>query len=95
MPYDGDMTINATASEFKIVAIDAYDWTGDLLSEIDGPESITLYNIDAHSDILFLLKGANDTVLPATFDIEVSCQSAAVMCTATCDRSLSLLVLSA
>ena len=77
MPYDGDMTLDASASDFNISEIVAYDSNNNLLAHSNPFLSIlTVYKLLHFGDYNFTITGA-DGVSSGTFDIVIGCESSA------------------
>jgi len=75
MPYDGDLTVDAFASDFTIGAIWGYDSDENELTNVDAwPSTLTAHDLHANEDYSFLLAGA-DGVSEGTFDISIACWS--------------------
>jgi len=78
MQYDGDLTVDASGSDFAIGAIWGYDADENELTDVDmyaSPGSLTAHNLNANGDYSFLLAGADGYVSEGTFDIAIVCSS--------------------
>merc|ERR1719356_649492 len=76
MPYDGDMTMDCSASDFEIEAIIAYDSAGAELSDTAStPSILTIQDVVHDGDYSFMIQGAAG-ISSGTFDCEIKCSSA-------------------
>merc|ERR1712032_471630 len=74
MPYDGDMTFDATGSDFEIASITAHDSAGDELSDTDAsPSILTVHNLMHSGDYFFVISGAHAGT--GVFDFVIQCSS--------------------
>ena len=86
MPYNGDMTLDATASDFDISQIKAYDASGVLLTDADAsPSKLTVHDLLHAGDYSFVIEGYG--VSTGTFDIVIECSSDAPTISPTVNRS--------
>merc|ERR1719244_2585353 len=75
MPYDGDMTVDMSASDFQIGMITAYDSRNVELIDVDPSASaLTVHDLTHSGDYLFVIVGA-EGVHRGTFDIVIRCSS--------------------
>merc|ERR1719356_2189973 len=75
MPYDGDMTVDLSGSDFEIGSITAYDSANVELTDVDSTASIlTVRDLTHSGDYSIVIEGA-DYVSSGTFDIQISCSS--------------------
>merc|ERR1719356_1156190 len=75
MPYDGDMTVDLSGSDFEIGSITAYDSAEVELTDVDSAASIlTVRDLTHSGDYSIVIEGA-DYVSSGTFDIQISCSS--------------------
>merc|ERR1719391_838015 len=75
MPYDGDMTMDCSGSDFEIGSITAYDSSGNELTDVDYAASIvTVHDLGHGGDYLFFVDGA-DGVSSGTYDCAIECSS--------------------
>jgi len=75
MPYSGDMTLDASASDFGIASITAYDEDNDVeLTDVDKkPSMLTVHDLSANGNYLFTIEGAKGKT--GTFDVVIECSS--------------------
>ena len=89
MPYDGDMTLDASASDFDISRIMAHDARGKVLADSDSSASVlAVYNLTHFGDYNFTITGV-DGQSSGTFDILIECTSAAPTRSPTSDPTSS------
>merc|ERR1719474_2100755 len=75
MPYDGDMTLDLSGSDFEIGSITAFDSNSLELNDVDPSASaLTLHDLTHSEDYWFVIEGA-DGVSSGTFDIVIVCSS--------------------
>merc|ERR1719334_2490238 len=75
MPYDGDMMVDCTASDFEIDSITAYDSDGNELTDVDEAASVlTVLDLNHGGDYSFSIEGAA-YVSSGTFDCTIDCAS--------------------
>merc|ERR1712130_825135 len=75
MPYDGDMTVDLSASDFDIASISAFDSNDQLLADSDSSDSVlTVHDLTHSGDYSFVIEGASG-VATGTFDIVIPCSS--------------------
>jgi len=80
MEYFGDVTLDASASDFEIGSITAYDSDDNGLTDVDARASVnTVHDVDQGQDYTFILEGAvyfsSGTVYfsSGTYDIIITC----------------------
>jgi len=76
MPFEGDITMDLSASDFEVAAITGHDSSGQQLTDWDGSGSVLTVRGLSHGDYSFVIEGASG-VATGTFDVAVSCSSAA------------------
>ena len=75
MPYDGDMTLDLSASDFEIGTITAFDSNDVELTDVDSSAStLTVHDLTHSGDYSFVIEGAAG-VTSGTFDIQIECSS--------------------
>merc|ERR1719244_2468498 len=75
MPYDGDMTVDLSGSDFDIGSITAYDSAEVELTDVESAASIlTVRDLTHSGDYSIVIEGAT-YVSSGTFDIQISCSS--------------------
>ena len=75
MPYDGDMTMDLSGSDFEIYMIRAYETSGEELMDANpAPSALTVHDLSHAQDYWFVIEGA-DGVHSGTFDIQIECSS--------------------
>merc|ERR1719385_652291 len=75
MPYDGDLTMNCSGSDFEIGSITAYDSDGNELTDVDAAASIlTVHDLGHGGDYLFIVDGV-DYASSGTYDCAIDCSS--------------------
>merc|ERR1719293_272441 len=75
MPYDGDMTMDCSGSDFEISAITAYDSDSTELTDSDASAStLTIHDLTHGGDYTFIIEGAG-YVSSGTYDCSIECSS--------------------
>merc|ERR1719385_125283 len=75
MPYDGDLTMDCSGSNFQIGSMTAYDSDSNELTDADAAESIlTVHDLSHGGDYTFIVDGA-DGVLSGIYDCTIQCSS--------------------
>merc|ERR1719385_348336 len=75
MPYDGDLTMDCSRSDFEIGSITAYDSDGNELTDVDDAASIlTVHDLGHGGDYMFTVDGAYG-VSSGTYDCTIGCSS--------------------
>merc|ERR1719295_2212501 len=75
MPYDGDLTMNCSGSDFEIGSITAYDSDGNELTDADAAESIlTVHDLGHGGDYTFIVEGG-PYAPSGIYDCAIECSS--------------------
>merc|ERR1719334_1636410 len=75
MPYDGDLTMNCSGSDFDIGSLSAYDSDGNEFADVEYAASIlTVHDLVHGGDYWFTIDGA-DYISSATFNCNIQCSS--------------------
>merc|ERR1719403_462534 len=75
MPYDGDLTMDCSGSNFEIGSITAYDSRGNELTDADAAESVlTVHDLGHGGDYTFIVEGG-PYAPSGTYDCTIECSS--------------------
>merc|ERR1719249_301284 len=75
MPYDGDLTMDCSGSDFEIGSITAYDSSGNELTDADAAESVlTVHDLGHGGDYTFIVEGG-PYAPSGTYDCAIECSS--------------------
>merc|ERR1719293_174943 len=89
MPYDGDMTMDCSGSDFEISAITAYDSDSTELTDSDASAStLTIHDLTHGGDYTFIIEGAG-YVSSGTYDCSIECSSDAPTTSPSSDPTVS------
>jgi len=74
MPFEGDMTVDLSSSDFDIASITCNDADGAEVTGSKGDDSLTLSDVTPNSDYTCIIEGTGDAQ-SGTFGIEIECTS--------------------